>query len=69
MIESPTIIPAAEISDYITQLGGFPDWVKTLEGYGAVEVLWGYNRDVKYYGIDESLCEMLIRDWKEEEER
>ena len=69
MIESPTIIPAAEISDYIKQLGGQPDWVKTLEGYGAVEILWGYNRDTKYYGIDESLCEMLIRDWKEEEER
>ena len=69
MIESPTIIPAAEIAKYITDLGGQADWLNTLEGYGAAELLWGLYRDSKYYGIDESLCEMLIRDWKEEEER
>jgi hypothetical protein len=67
MIESPTIIPANEIAKYITDLGGQADWVSTLQGYGAVEVLWGYNRDVKYYGTDEQLCEMLIKDWIEDE--
>jgi len=67
MIESPTIIPANEIAKYITDLGGQSDWVDTLKGYGAVEILWGYNRDTKYYGIDEALCEMLIKDWLEDE--